>query len=355
MLGICLGMQLLFDSSVEHGGARGPRPAARDASSSWSRRRQAPAHRLEPGAPAARVARSRRACPASAPSTTCTPSRPRPSEPTRRARHAATTASRSSAPSSAIRSSASSSTPRSPRPTGCALLAQLRRDLRARAGVILYPAIDILDGQAVRLAQGDFERPDRLRRRSAATPRTTGSRQGAQALHVVDLDGARAGEPRQPRARAGASSPSRRRARPGTAAGCAPPTRWPRARGRRRARRRRHGGLSRRRAPRRRAGRPRRDASSSAVDVRDGRVVGRRLDRVDRARPPDAVLEPGARGVRTVVYTDVDRDGMLSGPDVDAARRDAARGCGRAGCCTPAGSARSRTSKRWPRSAARRA
>ena len=29
--------------------------------------------------------------------------------------------------------------------------------LRARASVILYPAIDILDGRAVRLAQGHFE------------------------------------------------------------------------------------------------------------------------------------------------------------------------------------------------------
>jgi phosphoribosylformimino-5-aminoimidazole carboxamide ribotide isomerase len=57
----------------------------------------------------------------------------------------------------------------------------------------LYPAIDIRDGGAVRLVQGDFERqhdygdPVALARRFAA--------EGARWLHVVDLDAARAGKP----------------------------------------------------------------------------------------------------------------------------------------------------------------
>jgi phosphoribosylformimino-5-aminoimidazole carboxamide ribotide isomerase len=61
--------------------------------------------------------------------------------------------------------------------------------------VILYPAIDIRGGQAVRLTQGDYDRetaydadPVDAARRWAA--------EGAEFLHVVDLDGARAGEPR---------------------------------------------------------------------------------------------------------------------------------------------------------------
>ncbi len=55
----------------------------------------------------------------------------------------------------------------------------------------LYPAIDIRDGGAVRLAQGDFDRqseygdPLELAERFAAA--------GAPWLHVVDLDAARAG------------------------------------------------------------------------------------------------------------------------------------------------------------------
>jgi phosphoribosylformimino-5-aminoimidazole carboxamide ribotide isomerase len=59
--------------------------------------------------------------------------------------------------------------------------------------VILYPAIDIRGGQAVRLLQGDYERetsydadPVDAARRWAA--------EGAGFLHVVDLDGAKAGE-----------------------------------------------------------------------------------------------------------------------------------------------------------------
>jgi phosphoribosylformimino-5-aminoimidazole carboxamide ribotide isomerase len=57
----------------------------------------------------------------------------------------------------------------------------------------LYPAIDIRDGGAVRLAQGDFDRQTRygdpvaLARSFAAA--------GAPWLHVVDLDAARSGSP----------------------------------------------------------------------------------------------------------------------------------------------------------------
>jgi phosphoribosylformimino-5-aminoimidazole carboxamide ribotide isomerase len=57
----------------------------------------------------------------------------------------------------------------------------------------LYPAIDIRDGGAVRLTQGDFDRqtdygdPVALARSFAAA--------GAPWLHVVDLDAARSGEP----------------------------------------------------------------------------------------------------------------------------------------------------------------
>jgi phosphoribosylformimino-5-aminoimidazole carboxamide ribotide isomerase len=61
--------------------------------------------------------------------------------------------------------------------------------------VILYPAIDIRGGQAVRLLQGDYERETAY----DADPVDAAGRwagEGARFLHVVDLDGARAGEPR---------------------------------------------------------------------------------------------------------------------------------------------------------------
>ncbi|HEY8640111.1 MAG TPA: 1-(5-phosphoribosyl)-5-[(5-phosphoribosylamino)methylideneamino]imidazole-4-carboxamide isomerase [Solirubrobacterales bacterium] len=60
--------------------------------------------------------------------------------------------------------------------------------------MILYPAIDIRDGHAVRLLRGDYEQetvydadPAEAARRWAA--------EGARYLHVVDLDGAREGRP----------------------------------------------------------------------------------------------------------------------------------------------------------------
>jgi phosphoribosylformimino-5-aminoimidazole carboxamide ribotide isomerase len=61
--------------------------------------------------------------------------------------------------------------------------------------VILYPAIDVRGGQAVRLLQGDYERETTY----DADPVDAARRwdcEGAEYLHVVDLDGAKAGEPR---------------------------------------------------------------------------------------------------------------------------------------------------------------
>jgi phosphoribosylformimino-5-aminoimidazole carboxamide ribotide isomerase len=60
--------------------------------------------------------------------------------------------------------------------------------------VILYPAIDIRGGRAVRLAQGDYERETAYDDDPVVAARRWADA-GAQWLHVVDLDGARAGEP----------------------------------------------------------------------------------------------------------------------------------------------------------------
>lgn len=61
--------------------------------------------------------------------------------------------------------------------------------------MILYPAIDIRGGKAVRLLQGDYARETTY----DADPVDAAKRwaeEGAELLHVVDLDGAKAGEPR---------------------------------------------------------------------------------------------------------------------------------------------------------------
>ena len=63
-------------------------------------------------------------------------------------------------------------------------------------GMELWPAIDLRDGKCVRLTQGDYARetifgddPLEMVRRFVGA--------GAQRLHIVDLDGAKAGSPVQ--------------------------------------------------------------------------------------------------------------------------------------------------------------
>ena len=76
----------------------------------------------------------------------------------------------------------------------------------------LIPAIDLRGGRVVRLEQGDFERetvfeedPGRAAERFVEA--------GATFLHVVDLDGARAGEPAQVAALKAIAEASKGRAR----------------------------------------------------------------------------------------------------------------------------------------------
>ncbi|HEX9437300.1 MAG TPA: HisA/HisF-related TIM barrel protein, partial [Candidatus Limnocylindria bacterium] len=60
--------------------------------------------------------------------------------------------------------------------------------------MIVYPAIDILDGRCVRMTAGDFATAEDV----APDPLSAAKRlvaDGAEWLHVVDLNGARTGKP----------------------------------------------------------------------------------------------------------------------------------------------------------------
>jgi len=60
--------------------------------------------------------------------------------------------------------------------------------------MIVYPAIDILEGRVVRMTRGDFATVEDVARSPLeAAKRLVGD--GAEWLHVVDLDGARTGRP----------------------------------------------------------------------------------------------------------------------------------------------------------------
>ena len=60
--------------------------------------------------------------------------------------------------------------------------------------MILFPAIDLKNGEAVRLQQGDLARATVFHRDPAEQARTFAA-QGFEYLHIVDLDGAFAGKP----------------------------------------------------------------------------------------------------------------------------------------------------------------
>jgi len=68
--------------------------------------------------------------------------------------------------------------------------------------VILFPAIDLKNGEAVRLQQGDMSRATVFNKDPVAQARTFEG-MGFQWLHLVDLDGAFAGKPVNARAVAG--------------------------------------------------------------------------------------------------------------------------------------------------------
>jgi phosphoribosylformimino-5-aminoimidazole carboxamide ribotide isomerase len=191
--------------------------------------------------------------------------------------------------------------------------------------MILLPAVDIRDGKAVRLRQGDFDQETVYADDPLDAARSF-VEAGARFLHLVDLDGARAGQPvnlhHVERIAHGVDVPielggglrsieSIRRALGagadrvvlGTAAFTDPDML---------------------------------DEALSAfttrilvgVDVRGGQVSVSGWTRETQVRGEDAIRRMQARGATRFVYTNVDRDGMLEGLDLDEVRRvsEAVRG-----------------------------
>lgn len=62
--------------------------------------------------------------------------------------------------------------------------------------MIVYPAMDLMDGRCVRLSQGKFDQQTVYELEPVAALAAFAA-EGAEWAHVVDLDGARAGAPRQ--------------------------------------------------------------------------------------------------------------------------------------------------------------
>jgi phosphoribosylformimino-5-aminoimidazole carboxamide ribotide isomerase len=191
--------------------------------------------------------------------------------------------------------------------------------------VILYPAIDISEGQAVRLVQGDFAAKTVYRESPLEAARAWVDA-GARFLHVVDLDGARSGEPK--------SIEHLRRIASETGV----PVQY-------------GGGLRSAEAVADAfaAGAARAILGTAAfadvdfldevvaefgertvvsVDTRGGFVSTAGWTETTDLPAVDVIVRMQDRGVHSFVFTDVDRDGMLEGPDLDEVRRvaDAVRG-----------------------------
>ena len=60
----------------------------------------------------------------------------------------------------------------------------------------IIPAMDLIDGKCVRLYQGDFSKTTEVGSEPETQIRTF-VEDGAQMIHIVDLDGARSGSPSQ--------------------------------------------------------------------------------------------------------------------------------------------------------------
>ncbi len=183
--------------------------------------------------------------------------------------------------------------------------------------MILYPAIDIMGGSAVRLVKGDFE-AKKVYDEDPLEAARGWTEEGARFLHVVDLDGARAGRPvnlehlrrivselgvpvqyggglRSAEAVGAALEAGAERVILGTAAFADPEflaeviAEWP-------------------------------DRVLVSVDVRGGRLTTDGWTETSEITTASIVESLHERGVRNLVYTNVDRDGMLEGPDLDEVR-----------------------------------
>ncbi len=181
--------------------------------------------------------------------------------------------------------------------------------------ISLYPAIDLRDGVAVRLVQGDFDRSTIFNEDPVAQARDF-AREGATHLHVVDLDGALTGTPVHAPivAQLAAAFPGvvelggglRDRAAVETAIATGVDrvvvgtavleddafVRWA-------------------------AGRLG-DRLVVSLDARDGMVATHAWTQVSDRAAVDVAAELARTGVRHLLYTDIGRDGTLDGPNLAA-------------------------------------
>ncbi len=185
--------------------------------------------------------------------------------------------------------------------------------------MLIFPAIALLEGRCVRLRQGRFDEATVYSDDPLGVAQYF-AEQGAEALHVIDLDGARLGKAKNLdwiyRIREAVSIPLQ------VGGGIRTYTL---------ARRLLSAGIERIVLGTAAAEDPRLlvrlleshaiDRAAAALDLRGDRLAIQGWES-ESARNPDEVLDTlKTVGVRWVVCTDVTRDGLLIGPDLELARR----------------------------------
>lgn len=184
----------------------------------------------------------------------------------------------------------------------------------------LYPAVDMLGGNAVRLVKGDFDAKKVYDQDPLSAARAF-ARDGARWLHVVDLDGAKTGVPvnlghlraivdelglavqfggglRSDAAVREAFQAGAARVILGTAIFTDP------------------------QLPLRAMAEHGQDNVLISIDARDGFVATHGWLQATQVPAREAIerWSEGKEGVKRFVFTNIDRDGMLEGPDLDSAR-----------------------------------
>ena len=181
--------------------------------------------------------------------------------------------------------------------------------------MFIYPAIDLLNGRAVRLRQGDYSRETVFSDDPAAVARQWVAL-GADRVHVVDLDGAKAGKPvngeviRAIVKAAGVpvqlGGGLRTDADLETVFGWG--VRWAVL------------GTRALQSPQwtREAAARFPDRIVLGVDAKDGYVATEGWLEVSRVKAVDLAKQVSDAPLAAVVYTDIAKDGMMSGPNFDA-------------------------------------
>lgn len=182
----------------------------------------------------------------------------------------------------------------------------------------VIPAIDLRGGRCVRLRQGDYARETVYGDDPVAMARRWED-EGAARLHLVDLDGAREGRPAQLEIAARIAS-----------AVCIPVQLGGGLRDAMAVRAALEAGAQRAIVGTAAAEDPERARSLFAefgdrlilgLDARDGRVAVRGWETASGWDALELAGEMVAAGARRIIYTDIARDGMLTGPAVESTRR----------------------------------